>query len=435
MFIDKARIYVRAGKGGNGCLSFRREKFVPYGGPNGGTGGKGGDIILQADSSLKTLYDFKHLPHYSAPDGLRGEGKNKSGASAENLILLVPCGTVVYKEGKFLADLIASGDKVVVAQGGRGGRGNLAFKSSRNRAPRIAEKGEPGEEAVIDLELKLIGDIAVVGYPNAGKSTFLSKVSRARPKVASYPFTTLSPNLGVARVENRDIVFADVPGLIEGAHQGKGLGFEFLRHIERTKLILHLVDIFGYENRSAKENFLLLNRELELYDAELLKKPMLVGLNKIDLPGAKEKIKSLTQSLTQKSDSKSRKKYSIFPLSALTGEGIKEICIKVVKILDSLPKEVEKEEQRGEYIFLPDFQVEKKGNVFCISGKKIKRLVAMTDFSQEEAVQRLMNIFKKMGLEKALIAQGVKENDTIKIGDFEFTYRAGIGPNEYDALR
>lgn len=444
MFIDKARIYVRAGKGGDGCLSFRREKFVPQGGPNGGSGGKGGNAILRASSSLKTLYDFQRHPHYSAGDGTHGQGGNKSGKEGEDLVIFVPCGTVVWKDGNFLADLISPGEEIIVAQGGRGGKGNAAFKSSRNPAPRIAEKGEPGEEAVVDLELKLIADVGIVGYPNAGKSTFLSKITSARPKIASYPFTTISPNLGVAKFGQGDIIFADIPGLIEGAHLGKGLGVEFLRHIERTKILLHLVDIFGYEGKSAKESFFSLNQELKLYSAKLFEKPMLIALNKIDLPGAEEKVKEFKRLLSPKL----KKKYPIFPISALTSEGAKEACNYVVKMLDSLPRtfvqdadEISKtyfagpepsrtkvrglpEEKTAHYIFLPDFSIEKKGNIFYISGKKVERFVAMTNFSQPEAVKRLHNIFKKIGLEKALIAQGITDGDTIKVGKYEFTYRS-----------
>jgi len=423
MFIDKARIYVRAGRGGNGCLSFRREKYVPYGGPDGGSGGKGGDIILRVSPSLKTLYDFHYRSHYSASNGAPGQGKNKSGEKGEDLILFVPPGTVVSHEGKIITDLVLPGEEVIVAHGGRGGRGNAAFKSSTNPAPRISEKGEPAEEVIIDLELKLIADVGIIGYPNAGKSTFLSKVTRAHPKIADYPFTTLTPNLGVLKFKDREITFVDIPGLIEEAHLGKGLGRDFLRHIERTKILLHLVDIFGYEGKLAKEIFFVLNRELELYNPELLKKPMLVGLNKIDLPGAKEKAIHLRRTI-------GRKKYLTFPLSALTGEGTKEICLGIWKVLNSLSKEIKKEEKHADYIFLPDFEVitsssRKKGKIFYISGKKIERLVAMTDFSQKEAVTRLQNIFKKIGLEKALLAQNITDGDTVKVGDYEFIYQRG----------
>lgn len=430
MFIDKARIYLHAGNGGNGCLSFRREKYVPRGGPDGGPGGKGGDIIFRVSPSLKTLYDFQCRSHYYAPNGTPGQGGNKAGRNGKDLVLNVPPGTVVSRDGKILADLITPGEEIIVARGGRGGRGNTAFKSSKNRAPRIAEKGEPGEEAVIDLELKLIADVGIVGYPNAGKSTFLSKVTRARPKIADYPFTTLTPNLGVLKLRDnhlrdKEIIFADIPGLIEGAHLGKGLGINFLRHIERTKVILHLIDIFGYQGKSAKEIFFALNRELALYNPELLKKPMLVGLNKIDLPGANPRAYR-----RGKSFSFGRKKYPIFPLSALTGEGTKEICLKITEILDSLPSPSTEglglpEKKTTHYLFLPDFRVERKGEVFYIFGKKIERLVAMTDFSQKEAVKRLQNIFSKMGLEKVLEKKGIREGDRVKIGEWEFRWQKG----------
>ncbi len=421
MFIDKARIHVRAGKGGNGCLGFRREKYVPRGGPDGGPGGKGGDIVLRVSPSLKTLYDFQGRVRFDSPQGTPGQGNNKTGRNGDDLVLYVPPGTLVSREGKILADLISPGEEIIIAHGGRGGRGNRAFKSSSNRAPRIAEKGEPGEEAVIDLELRLIADVGIVGYPNAGKSTFLSKVTRARPKIADYPFTTLTPNLGVLKLKDREIIFADIPGLIEGAHQGKGLGKDFLRHIERTRIIFHLVDIFGYQGKSAKEIFLALNRELELYDPELPKKPIIVGLNKIDLLGADP-----GNYLRDKSFSWGKKRYPVFPFSALTGEGTKTICAEIAKILSSLPEEVKKEEPAAEHVFLPDFKIKREGNVFCVSGKKTERLVAMTDFAQDEAVRRMQNIFYKMGLERALEKKGILEGDTIKVGECEFIWQKRV---------
>jgi len=418
MFVDKARIYIRAGKGGDGCLSFRREKFVPYGGPDGGNGGKGGDVILRASASLGTLYDFQRHPHYRAGNGGHGQGKNKTGEKGKDIVLLIPCGTAVYKGSKLLVDLVSSGSEIVVIQGGRGGRGNRAFKSSRNPAPRIAEKGEPGEEAVIDLELKLIADVGIVGCPNAGKSTFLSKVTSARPKIAAYPFTTLSPNLGVTKFRKghqfKDIIFADIPGLIEGAHLGKGLGDEFLRHIERTRLILHIVDVFGYDNKTAKENFYAVNHELRLHSPKLAKKPMIVAVNKMDLLGAKEKLKKL--------NSLKRKGYTIFPISALTGEGVNGLLNHLIHIISSLPPEISETEPVVHYIFEPDFRVEKREGIFYVTGKKVEHLVAMTNFTQPEAVERLQNILKKIGLEKALLAQGINNGDTVRIGKYEFTF-------------
>jgi GTP-binding protein len=316
MFIDQAKIFVQAGNGGNGCVSFRREKFVPRGGPDGGDGGKGGDIILVASSSIKTLLDFYRHPHYKAHNGEHGSGNNRSGKSGSDLILSVPCGTFVYKEGKLICDLVDEGQSVIVARGGRGGRGNAKLRSRSQPVPHFAEKGEPGESATLRLELKLIARVGIVGYPNAGKSTLLSVISNARPKIADYPFTTLVPNLGVVRFgEGESFVVADIPGLIADAHKGKGLGIQFLRHIERTEVLVHLVDIHGYEGMTPFENYIAINQELKAYHPHLLKKPQIVVANKMDIPSAETKLQTFRSQIRKK----------VYPISAITGEGIKEL--------------------------------------------------------------------------------------------------------------
>ncbi|MEW5899603.1 MAG: GTPase ObgE, partial [Bacillota bacterium] len=311
MFYDTAKIYVKAGDGGNGCVSFRREKYIPEGGPDGGDGGRGGNVVFRADEGLRTLVDFHYQRRYLAGRGQHGKGKNMHGRSGEDLVVRVPAGTVVRdaQSGMVLADLVRDGQEVVVARGGRGGRGNARFAGPKNKTPVFAEKGEPGEERWLELELKLLADVGLVGFPNAGKSTLISRVSRARPKIADYPFTTLVPNLGVVTLgEGVSFVIADIPGLIAGAHQGAGLGHRFLRHTERTRLLVHVIDVAGVEGRDPLEDFYVLNRELFLYNPLLAQKVQLIAANKIDLPGAGENLQRLQKTLGAQ--------YEIFPLSA-----------------------------------------------------------------------------------------------------------------------
>ncbi len=316
MFIDQAKIFVQAGNGGNGCVSFRREKFIPRGGPDGGDGGKGGNILLITSSSIKTLLDFSRQPHYRAQKGAHGSGNNRFGKAGADLILKVPLGTFVYKGEEVICDLVDEGQSVIVARGGRGGRGNAKFKSRRERVPRFAEEGEAGETVTLKLELKLIAQVGLLGYPNAGKSTLLSVISSARPKIANYPFTTLAPNLGVVWLgEGESFIVADIPGLIADAHKGKGLGDQFLRHIERTEVLVHLVDIQGYAGASPFDNYIATNKELKAFNPQLLKKPQIVVANKMDIPSAATKLKKF----------RSRIKKKVYPISALTREGIKEL--------------------------------------------------------------------------------------------------------------
>jgi GTP-binding protein len=431
MFIDKVKIYLQAGRGGAGCVSFRREKFVPFGGPNGGNGGKGGDIYLKSDPSVSTLLDFTYRPHFKAQPGLNGMGKERYGAKGQDLVIKVPCGTIVYAVERtesggqkvFVVDLKEPGSTALAARGGRGGRGNASFKTHTNTAPKISEKGEPGEGVTLELELKLIADIGIVGCPNAGKSTLISRITSACPKVADYPFTTLGPNLGVCKYKGKNFVVADIPGLIEGAHEGKGLGDEFLRHIERTSILLHLVDAGGYEGKSAYRNFQLINAELKKYSAELAKKPMIAALNKMDLSGSRESHAAFRKKLAS-----SGRKIKILPVSCATGEGLEALQDKMIEMLSEYSarkcaaKDAPARMEFRKYVFEPEFNVKREGGVFIVSGKKVERFVSMTNFEQEEAARRLQNILKKMGIEKELVKKGVREGDTVKIAGYEFVY-------------
>jgi len=418
MFIDRAKIYVKAGDGGNGVVAFRREKYVPRGGPSGGDGGRGADVVLKVDSNLSTLMDFRYKVHYKGKRGEHGQGSNKAGRSAEDLVIKVPPGTIVKdaETGEVLADLVEDGQSFVVAKGGRGGRGNTRFVSSVHRAPDFAEKGEPGEERWVVLELKLLADVGLIGFPNAGKSTLLSRMTAARPKIADYPFTTLSPVLGVVETglgDGSSFVLADIPGLIEGAHKGQGLGHEFLRHVERTRLLVHVLDLSGME-RDPVEAFYAINQELGQYSEKLLEKPQIIAANKMDLPEARENLDKVRQMLEKEG-------YDIIPISGATGDGIKQLIKLISEKLAKIPKPKTVEPVK-QYSFEEEepFKIEKSGDTYYISGKAVERLVAMTDLDNESAVYRLQRAFKRMGIDDALREHGIKPGDTVKIGDFEF---------------
>jgi GTP-binding protein len=413
MFIDKATIYITAGRGGAGCISFRREKYVPLGGPDGGNGGRGGDVYLLADPRLTTLLDLTYRPHYEADSGGNGSPKNCSGRGAEDLIMKVPVGTVVYRNDEPFADLKENGQCVLVAKGGRGGRGNASFRSHRHTAPRIAEKGEPGESATLRLELLLIADVGLAGMPNAGKSTLLSRISAAHPKIADYPFTTLTPNLGVAHYKGRSFVVADIPGLIEGAHEGKGIGDEFLRHIQRTRVIIHLIDVNGVDGETAYQSYRTINRELVRYSKRLAGKPMIIAVNKMDLTDAKKRLAAFKRHVGKK---------KIFPLSCVTGEGIDALLSETIRLLAAPAEEEPLISPVKRYVYEPEFTVAKEDDVFVVRGKKVDTLAEMTEFGEEEALRRFQNILKKIGVEKALEDNGIKEGDMVRIGDWEFTY-------------
>jgi len=419
MFIDHAKIYVKGGDGGNGIVAFRREKYVPMGGPAGGDGGRGGNVVFEADEGLRTLMDFRYKKHFKAARGAHGQGKNMHGAWGEDLIIKVPPGTVIKDDDthEVLADLTEHGQRAIIARGGRGGKGNTRFVNATNRAPSFAENGEPGEERWIHLELKLLADVGLVGFPNAGKSTLISRISAARPKIADYPFTTLVPNLGVVSTKNKDtFIVADIPGLIEGAHEGVGLGLEFLRHIERTRVLLFIIDAAQTENRDVLEDFQVLRQELEHYNIDLTNRPYLVVANKMDLPDSQENVKKLVEKFGDK----------VHLISAVTGEGISELIDKVYELLQSIPEEAKKmagaEAVVRKFKEPEPFIIKNVNGVYEISGKRIEKLVAMTNFDYEEGLQRFQQTIIKMGLEDALREQGIKEGDTVKIKDLEFTY-------------
>lgn len=425
--MDTARIQVKAGNGGNGCISFRREKYVPRGGPDGGDGGNGGNVAFVATLGMSTLIDLHHNPRQVAGNGGHGTGKQHDGADGADRIIKVPAGTIVrdYETQDILADLTVPDQTVIVARGGIGGKGNSRFKSSTFQAPRVAEKGEPGPEREISLEVKLIADVGLVGYPNAGKSTLLARTSAATPKIASYPFTTLIPNLGVVRIDReQNFVLADIPGLIEGAHKGSGLGHQFLRHIERTRMLIHVIDLSATDGRDPIEDYEQLNLELGHYNPILTDLPQLIALNKTDVPEAEANI-ALVQAYFDK-----RK---VFPISAITGDGVDELMHQAYRSLQYLKTKARKETETTitfEDVLPPEprerFELNKTQKGFVVSGDEPRRAVVMTDMENEQALVLLFRKLKKMGVINALTRAGVKEGDTILIDEFEFTYSPKI---------
>lgn len=420
MFYDKARVFVKGGDGGNGAVAFRREKYVPLGGPSGGDGGHGGNVIFEADEGLRTLVDFRYQKHYKADRGEHGQGKGMHGAKAEDSIVRVPVGTVLKdsETGEVIADMVENRQQVVVAAGGRGGRGNARFANSANKAPRVSEKGEPGQERWINLELKLLADVGLVGFPNAGKSTLISRISAAKPKIADYPFTTIVPNLGVVRMDDgNSFVVADIPGLIEGAHEGAGLGHEFLRHIERTRIIIHVVDMAGSEGRDPIEDFKTINKELVSYNEILAKRPQIVAANKMDLPEAEENLAAFKAALGDE--------YEIFSISAVTGQGLEPLLFRVAEVVAQAPPSepiTTGEEKITRVVEAERFEIQQEDGVFIILGKEIERHYAMTDFNNEDAVKRFLRILKIMGVEDALRDRGAKNGDTVRVGNLEFDF-------------
>jgi GTP-binding protein len=428
MFIDQAEIYVRSGRGGDGAVHFRREKFVPHGGPDGGDGGKGGEVVLEVLSTLNTLYSFRHKTQFRAPDGARGGGKNMTGRSGKDLVIHVPPGTVVYDEesGEVLGDLVETGQRLVVARGGRGGRGNARFATSVSQVPRVAERGEPGQERRLRLELKLIADIGIVGVPNAGKSTLLSAVTKARPKIAPYPFTTLEPNLGVAELDYETVlVLADIPGLIEGAHLGVGLGHEFLRHIQRTRVLIHLLDGLAEDPLL---DFAQINSELALFDPDLARKPQVVAFNKMDLTEVQARWPRFASELERRIE---RQEGDLnidkqpFAISAVAGTEVRKLLYRAAQLLKEAPPPAEVAE-------LPLYQVEEDPREFTVtrtpegwrvSGQAIERAAEMTYWEHYQSVRRFQRILETLGIERALRQSGVQEGDTVFIADHELEWQ------------
>ena len=420
MLVDEAKLFVASGKGGDGMVSFRREKYVPMGGPSGGDGGRGGDVVLQTDANLNTLYFFRKRAHFKAKPGGKGGSSNKTGADADRLVVRVPQGTVVRDAatGGLIADLVGPDAEVVVAPGGRGGRGNTRFKSASNQAPRLAEKGEPGVERWITLELRLIADVALVGLPNAGKSTLLSVVSNAKPKIADYPFTTLEPNLGTVIYDNLDLVFADIPGLVEGAHLGVGLGHSFLRHIQRTSLIVHILDGAAED---ALADYNQIRAELALFDERLAERPEILVVNKIDLPEVREYLELLNESFAERGIEQP------LAISALTRENVNRLIQRVFELSAGLPKRLTEESETEPTYELSDddglaFELEVDNGVFFVRGDRIERAAAMTYWDYEEAVLRFQKTLEATGVAAALERAGVSSGDTVFIGDFELEW-------------
>lgn len=420
MFIDRAKIIVVSGAGGDGMVSFRREKYVPRGGPSGGDGGRGGSVIIRADSSLNTLINFRRHRKFAAKAGANGGAKEMFGKNGEDVYVDVPLGTMVYDDrtGELLADMTQNEQQVTVAKGGHGGRGNSHFATSAVRAPTYAEKGEPGEEKNIRLELKILADVGLLGFPSVGKSSLLRKVSGARPEVAAYHFTTLSPVLGVVSLDaERSFVMADIPGLIEGASQGTGLGDEFLRHVERTKVLIHVLDAAGSEGRDPLRDFHIINNELELYSPELVKKKQIVAANKTDLIDDPQKLEKLRKEIEGEG-------YLFFSICTLTGEGLKPLLEAAWKILQEVPDVTFENPEKAIVYEVPkdEFLIEQKDGVFYVRGKRVEKLVSMTNFEDYLSMRRFERAWRFMGLDKLLKKEGIKEGDTVNLYGVEFTY-------------
>ncbi|AOM82472.1 GTPase ObgE [Salisediminibacterium beveridgei] len=424
MFVDHVQVHVKAGDGGNGIVAFRREKFVPNGGPAGGDGGRGADIVFEVDEGLRTLMDFRYQRHFKGQRGENGRTAKQHGKSRDANVVRVPPGTTVMdaETGDLIADLTLHGQTAIIARAGRGGRGNARFATATNPAPEIAENGEPGQEKTIDLELKLLADAGLVGFPSVGKSTFLSIVSSAKPKVADYHFTTIVPNLGVVETDDqRSFVLADLPGLIEGAHAGVGLGHQFLRHIERTRVIIHVVDMGGLEGRDPYEDYVTINEELKAYNLRLTERPQIVVANKMDLPNAEAHLELFREQVGEEVD--------IYPLSAVTKEGITAVLRAAADKIEETPEFPLAEEDLDERVLYTytkqdaPFEIEKDDDgVFSISGNEIERIFHMTDFNRHDSIQRFAKRMRQLGIDEALRERGAEDGDTVRIFSYEFEF-------------
>jgi GTPase len=428
MFVDQVKIYVKGGDGGNGMVAFRKEKYIPKGGPAGGDGGKGANVIFQVEEGLRTLMDFRYQRHFKADRGEHGMSKNQHGRGAKDMIVKVPPGTVVMdaETNEVIADLVEHGQRAIIAKGGRGGRGNSRFATPANPAPELSENGEPGQEREVILELKLLADVGLVGFPSVGKSTLLSVVSSAKPKIAEYHFTTIVPNLGmVETADNRSFVMADLPGLIEGAHQGVGLGHQFLRHIERTRVIVHVIDMAATEGRDPYEDFLTINKELKEYNLRLTERPQIIVANKMDMPEAAENLEVFKGKLTED--------YPVFPISAITREGLRDLLFAIADKLETTPEFPliqEEEEDTGVHRVLYKHEAEAPAffitrdpdGAFVLSGYEIEKLFKMTDFSRDESVRRFARQLRGMGVDDALRERGASDGDIVRLMEFEFEF-------------
>ncbi|WP_027398572.1 GTPase ObgE [Anaerovorax odorimutans] len=426
MFVDRAKISIKSGKGGNGSVSFRREPFVPEGGPDGGDGGKGGDVIFMADNNLRTLMDFRYKKKYEAENGQDGMKKKKFGKNGEDLIIKVPPGTVVIDEetGLVMKDLINNGDSFVAAKGGKGGKGNVNFKNSVRQAPNFAESGGFSQTRTVILEMKLLADVGLIGFPNVGKSTLLSIATSANPKIANYHFTTITPNLGVVEIFNTSFVMADIPGLIEGAHQGAGLGLDFLKHIERTKILIHVVDISGSEGRDPISDFDKINNELSSYGEKLMKKPQLVAANKIDM------IDEDGEEYQQFKSYVEDKGYRVFPMSAPINQGVHEILAAAASELYKLEQEPQEEETYELFDFdkadydpnYREINAYKENDIYVLNGKQLEKIFNSTNFNDLGSLRYLYKYIEKNGAIDKLKEIGLEEGDTIRVIDYEFEY-------------
>lgn len=413
---------IEAGSGGDGCMAYRREKYIPMGGPYGGNGGKGSDIIFKADEGLKTLIDLRYQKKIRGNNGSNGEGKNKNGSNSDDIVIKVPVGTTIRDNdtGNVIADLVKNNEEAVIAYGGRGGRGNVSLATRSNPCPSYAEKGEPGEVRNIKVELRMIADVGLVGMPSVGKSTILSMISNANPKIASYHFTTLSPNLGVVKTEGNTFVVADLPGLIEGASLGVGLGHKFLKHIERTKIIAHVIDMSGAEGRDPYEDYVTIREELGKFSSKLLSKPEIIIANKMDGVNAKNNLAIFTEKVDNK---------KIFEVTALINDGLDKVIYELAKMTKSIQREElyssDVQESHVLYKFKAEnpFSIVKDKDVFVIKGDAVEKLFRMTNFNTEEAYERFSNKIRRMGIDDELEKMGIVEGDTVRIFDFEFEWR------------
>lgn len=432
MFVDKAKVYVKGGDGGDGLIAFRREKYVPNGGPAGGDGGKGGDVIFRVDEGLRTLMDFRYQRHFKAKRGEKGRNKSQHGANAENMIVRIPPGTVLIDDdtGEVIADLTRHGQQVIVARGGRGGRGNIRFATPNNPAPELAENGEEGEERYVTMELKVMADVGLVGFPSVGKSTLLSVVSAAQPKIGAYHFTTITPNLGMVEVgDDRSFVMADLPGLIEGAHEGVGLGHEFLRHVERTRVIIHVVDMAGSEGRDPFDDWQKINEELQLYNPVLADRPQIVAANKMDMPESEENLQAFREKVKAV-----RPDLEIMPISSLTRQGIQELLYRAAAILDEIPEEVAVEDvpevaERKVYKFDKKddnaFTISRDNEAYVVHSERIERMLKRMQMNSHDAILKLARTMRHMGIDDELRKRGATDGTIVRIGDFEFEFVEG----------